>query len=234
MRGWGQDVSIPRFVTQALMVESWGKFTTFSYNLPAWSISDEWFAYLLFPWLLPLFRRVKPLNGFVFALALFVAMTVLAPLAVGKNLTELSIDFGILRIIPEFCLGIALYRWRITKNSGWSIAFCAIAIVIPAALVGGQFDIAAILGFGFLILLAAQGRQISSRVLIYLGEISYSFYMIHFLTLFAAWRIGGDFGHRGLWIAAAFPVTIALSAVLYEIVEKPARRHLRHLSDARA
>lgn len=45
------------FVASLLMVHNWGFFDGLVWNVPSWSISTEWFAYLLFPGMVLLVNR---------------------------------------------------------------------------------------------------------------------------------------------------------------------------------
>ena len=69
------------------------------------------------------------------------------------------------------------------------------------------------------------------RRLVRLGELSFAFYMVHLLVLRAGTNVLGTkplFGPTaGLAVTAvAFTVSLGLSWVLYEAVERPARRLL--------
>ncbi len=39
------------FVINLFLLQAFGLIPYYTYNVPSWSISAEWFAYLLFPWL---------------------------------------------------------------------------------------------------------------------------------------------------------------------------------------
>ena len=75
---------------------------------------------------------------------------------------------------------------------------------------------------------------LGSRPLVWLGEISYSIYMIHFPVLLVTRRLWERVG-IAQWTASgravAFAVTvgmvIALAAMLFYVVERPARMRLR-------
>lgn len=64
-----------------------------------------------------------------------------------------------------------------------------------------------------------------------LGELSFAFYMIHLLVLRAGTELLGTKPHFGLLAGlavttTAFAVSLGLSWLLYEAVERPARRLL--------
>ena len=77
-------------------------------------------------------------------------------------------------------------------------------------------------------------RILASRPLVWLGEISYSIYMIHFPVLlvtrrfwervgFLQWSASG----KALAFAVTVAIVIALAALLFYVVERPARMRLR-------
>ncbi|WP_462187312.1 MULTISPECIES: acyltransferase family protein [unclassified Frankia] len=101
----------------------------------------------------------------------------------------------------------------------------------------GFIDTLTLPAFAIIIFLAgtreADGRRIpvfSSRPLVYFGEISYAFYLVHP----AALTISGELGWvdattaagTALAILADFALSFALAAVLHHTVEGPARRWL--------
>jgi peptidoglycan/LPS O-acetylase OafA/YrhL len=77
-------------------------------------------------------------------------------------------------------------------------------------------------------------RILGSRPLVWLGEISYSVYMVHFPVLivirrlwerlgFAQWQPAG----RMFAFMATVALILALAAMLFYVVERPARSRLR-------
>lgn len=93
-----------------LLIHAWGTTPDqFAWNGASWSISAEFFAYLLFPVFLLFHRRLTPLWGMMLCAVLFIALDAYAMTA-GKHLTDRTYDFGILRILPEFLFGMFLYR----------------------------------------------------------------------------------------------------------------------------
>ncbi|MCA0312444.1 MAG: acyltransferase [Candidatus Melainabacteria bacterium] len=92
----------------------------FSYNAPSWSISTEFFFYLVFPLLLPLVNR-KPLITWIGSLALTVTFIYFCNVSGLPELSDTSVDMrGMLYISPfprlfEFLTGMCLaklYRER--------------------------------------------------------------------------------------------------------------------------
>jgi peptidoglycan/LPS O-acetylase OafA/YrhL len=69
-------------------------------------------------------------------------------------------------------------------------------------------------------------KILSHKIFVYLGEISFSFYMIHMMVIGHL----GAIGHPGL-TALAFGLTLLLSVVVYRFIEEPARVRLKRRLD---
>lgn len=230
-----------------LMVHAWGFAPEAGWNHPSWSISAEWFAYLLFPafawvtWRL----RDRPIMAVSGAIAGMMALYLVFERLAGFPLTSATIAWGALRIVPCFAYGCAAYlAWRKggVSRPGLFAGLSAGLIVAAAAL--GLWDGVIVALFGLLILSLAglddrKAGPLASPFAIYLGEISYSVYMVcvpwKLLGVNAAQKLtgSGDGGlHIVVWLAlvAAVPV---IAAITYHLVERPARRWMRGFMDRR-
>jgi peptidoglycan/LPS O-acetylase OafA/YrhL len=237
--------SLPANLT---LTHAWGLAPGSAFNHPSWSISAEWFAYLSFPafafvaWRL----RERPILATVlaagFALGLYAAFQPLA----GYALTEATFRWGALRIVPCFALGCALYL--VHRRGGVPLAgpvalVSGAAVLVSASL--GLWDAITVLSAGGLILgLAsldnARAGVFGSKAGVYLGEISYSIYMVCapvllLMTNVAARVTGADDKRFHIIVWLALVATIPVAAMLtYHLVERPARKAMRGWSDRRA
>ena len=225
-------------------VHAWGFIGHHAWNFPSWSISSEFFAYLIFPLFLSL-TRLGAWAGLLFStVALSIAFFVIG--AVFRPYTALSFDFGIFRIFFEFGLGVFVYlvcartvlsgravRWLL---GGATFLFVAIAHLSTS----NTDDLALILLSGAIIFLLGQLSRsptpglMRSRSLVYLGEISYSTYMIHYMAelvyLGLVSRLVGTPGVLPFWAWLGLVAVIGLgSAASFHLVEVPARNYLRRL-----
>lgn len=227
------------------MTHAWGLAPSSAFNHPSWSISAEWFAYLTFPafafvaWRL----RTRPVLATVLAAA--VALGIYAafqPLA-GFSLTEATFRWGALRIVPCFLLGCALYliyRRAPIPFAGPVALLSGAGVIVSASL--GLWDPITVLFAGGLILAfgslsnAAAG-PLASRAGVYLGEISYSIYMVCAPVLLVMTNVAGRLTgaddkrfHIIVWlgIVAAIP---AVAMLTYHLVERPARKALRRMAE---
>ena len=227
------------------MVHAWGLAPDAAWNHRSWSISAEWFAYLLFPafafvsWRL----RARPLLAVAGAVALMAALYLIFPRLAGFHLTEATIAWGALRIVPCFAYGCALYlvfRRAPLPMPGVVSAVAAVLLIATAAL--GVTDGVLVVLSGALILgLAslpnARAGVLASKPAVYLGEISYSVYMVLVPWQLLAVNLAAKLTNAPdnqlqlfVWLAilAGLPVVAAVS---YHLVEFPARRALRRLAD---
>lgn len=231
-----------------LLVQSWGLAPTASFNHPSWSISAEWFAYLTFPATAALAWRLRdrPILAVGLAAAVVVGVNLAFGAIAGFNLTHATFQWGALRIVPAFLFGAALYlAWRSgAVASPWLARFGAAAaslIVIVAASFGAErphIDILIVLALGLMILsIGGLDRDrpgvLSSKILVYLGEISFATYMIYVpwkWVFLKAVRAVLDLGDEGLpftWWFAGLVALVPLSMLAHHLVELPFRRIVR-------
>lgn len=237
-RNWGYAAQ------HLLLLHAWGTTGSAAWNGPSWSISAEFFAYLSFPLYLILVRRWRPLPGLAMAVGVFALFWLASPIFGGAGLTQRSYDFGILRIIPEFLIGMFLYMVicqtsdRVPPDT--RILRPAIALCILAYLAAAHADLpdpVLIFSMSMLIFVlglnafGSQSNLMRHPALVYLGEISYSTYMVHYIFLVVAQGLAAKlFGTTAfpLWYWGGTIAAIYLASVVsYHLIELPARRFIR-------
>ena len=217
-----------------LLVQNWGLTGALSWNDPAWSISCEVAAYLLFPWLaiaidwrkLPTLALVTAAGGLLFALSWIM-----------RDQPTLGADiprFGLARCLIEFTTGtIVAALWL--RGARGSVA--AAALAGTAWYMGAPETLCAPVTFAALLLMLARiavrpypprrHAGHAERVIHYLGEISYATYLSHFL-LWKAFKLA--FVRPGqippTHIAIYLVLVFVASAGLYRYVERPAQRRI--------
>jgi peptidoglycan/LPS O-acetylase OafA/YrhL len=232
--------SLEALPANLLMIHAWGFAPVAGWNHPSWSISAEWFAYLSFPlfaWA-ALKLKHRPLTALAGAVTALTALYIGFEAVAGFPLTQATIHWGALRIVPCFAFGCALHafwRERPMKSAVSALAGAAFfgAFALGAADEGAP-DAVIVTALGFVILFLAGLAQTRSNLLgqaplVYLGEISYSVYMvcvpwkIVFVNLTAKLlQIQDEKLPLNLWLVFLVGV-IPLAAASYHFIEKPAR-----------
>jgi peptidoglycan/LPS O-acetylase OafA/YrhL len=246
-----------------LLLQAWVPLAALVWNSVAWSLSDEAFFYLLFPFLKKRFLKISLPGLAGIALACWAVSLAMSWTYVLRNPDHLqAIDADVLNAfwlnavkfhpfarIPEFLLGMAcgamFVKFRRAARPGGDgklplplvLAGLAIAAtvahysaripytVLHTSLLAPAF--AAII-FGFA-LQPRWGALLNWKPLVFLGEASYSLYLLHsfflgpfFFTQTAVPR------HRGLgWYFLYFVLALGISGLVYRFVEEPSRRKLR-------
>gem|GEM_PF-4208853 len=202
---WGGITPGYEILTNVFLVQAWGPSGGLWLNFPAWSVSAEAFAYLLF---LPLAFVVVRVNA-TLALGMAVGLYVLTwelVLRSGLELTELSTSYSMLRAVPEFILGLALYQWR---GRGWRFSYVMAALVVVTLILAGRI-ISAPTNFASILLIAAIAT-----------------YMFHIFVVRAARDMLGPLQTHPLAALATLAAAVLVGAALYHLIEEPARRMLR-------
>ncbi|MDO9709516.1 acyltransferase family protein [Paracraurococcus lichenis] len=219
-----------RFGTEAflaclLLIQNWWYFLPGCWNAPAWSLSAEWAGYLLFPAFLFLAARVKwPL---VMAFAGMAALEILL-LAKGASPGATGLP-GMGRMVFGAVTGCLTHRaWLAGARLPVMPATIAALLLLGIAHVPGLGAVGA-LGFPAFVLMAAReegpiAQICGARPAVWLGEISYSIYLWHWLVLQIAQRLPEAEARGPIWYGALFAAVLLLSWASYHWIERPARR----------
>jgi peptidoglycan/LPS O-acetylase OafA/YrhL len=232
------------FLANLLMVHGWTLPTRASWNGVAWSISCEWLAYLAFPLLcLTPVYRLRTLPCTLALVAVLLGMSWLCQCLPWDN----PINFGIPRIVAEFVAGACLFNlYSRRAYAGWNWSW-----IMPLAVVGLAAGVVGTMRLGVwgfwvtplmavILLGAAYGRGaapqfLSTRVMLFLGRVSYSIYMVHMFCLHAVnkcchVRPGSWPGLKlALLVFGYVGCTLLVATVCYYTVEVPSRHFLRRI-----
>ena len=241
-------VFFEKFATNLLLLHSWipDKAFYFSFNAPSWSISDELFFYLMFPFLLLLFR-FKNVTYLFFLMLLIPILIYLAPEAIEHKVFYIN---PLLRIF-DFILGMLLYQLyekgvlkpRTAKTAtlreflaiGLFLLFFSLHAYIPQ---GYRYSCyywipmaLAILMFsyssGYISIILSKGWLVKA------GEISFAFYMLHQLVIRYISIIEGKLhliNNYYLLILIMFIISIVASYLSYVFFEMPINRYVKKIN----
>ncbi|WP_433392362.1 acyltransferase family protein [Micromonospora sp. KLBMP9576] len=246
---WFAD-PVDRFVAleNLFLLQAWdprgGHF--YSVNTVSWSLSCELFFYLCLPLALPLIRRVRPWA--LWAVVIAVPLLILA-LWPAQALVPEESRWWFTQIFPpvrslEFWMGVAAAelmrrgRWRGPGLPVASLLFVA-TWVVAAQWVRAELW-AALLSVAYILIITAaadadvRGRRSPwrSRPMIWLGEVSFAFYLVHVLVMISVLRLTGDWGvgFPGWWgllvVLGFLVVNLILAGLLHRFVETPMMRLL--------
>lgn len=209
-------------------------------NSPSWSISAEWYAYLLFPVIVPIVSRLQSRH------ASLICVSLLLLIGIDHMLfSHEQQNFGwgaLVRVLPEFIVGMFAYRLykeqffrKLWERDGTLIA---IGIVMVTLCLAGVSDGLIVIVMPILLLASVSnsGRMsfiLNARPLHWLGDVSYSVYIFQILPLMVVTTMSGilvPYGLRGFSfeITTAFFV-IGSGVLVHRCVDVPARRALRRL-----
>ena len=195
-----------------LLIQSLHLYVTAPLNTPSWSLSTEWWVYVLFPLLVGPFFRLKGVGrGVTFALitGLFLFLMyyvaphygnrfLVKPGELGPPTINMTADFGYFRCLAGFLLGMLTYELYRTGwlsgvlKYGWSFVV-ALGVTI-FCLHSNTHELLIVALFPFVILAAAYNNDwikqaLETRPLQRLGELSFSMYMVHMLCIHTGWLL---------------------------------------------
>ncbi|WP_375305417.1 acyltransferase [Bradyrhizobium sp. A11] len=235
------------FLYNILLVQAWGVTDHLSFNSPSWSISAEFFCYLIFPLLMLFARKVQPivLAAIVAALYLVLAHGHLPIWQERSQMYGANFDYGMLRALPSFLNGILLailfrmsHPYRSKRMIIAGIGMFGISVLVLN--VFAKPDLAILL-FSCAILLTAVGESAfkqfpGARLLGRLGNTSYAIYMLHDAVLIAVFKplwtwLGLRPDQFGLYALACCVVLTVIADRTYAYFENPARRLINRWAD---
>ena len=232
----GTPHSPTNWIASFLLVQNWIGLAD-TWNTPAWSLSAEWSSYLAFPLLAWIIWRVR-----TSWLAIALAAALLSILAAVMFVRYGDLFYlrtgvqGVVRCACEFSAGMLVFRLvdvapQARRWGGFSLI--AGLMLLVGALSFKQMDWPA--PFAFVLIVLACWSEVrmatvlfGNRVVAWLGEISFSLYIVHWFLIECAFGLlaGGPHGTRNHATAIA-AVTLALAsavpiaALLYRYVEQP-------------
>jgi peptidoglycan/LPS O-acetylase OafA/YrhL len=244
-----------KFISNLTLTQSFLplKSAYFTFNAPSWSISDEMFFYLLFPFIIYLVYKRQN----IFHILLFSTLTILFFLTfIIKKETYQHALFYINPImrIADFCIGICLYnfcvrasakRERMLKNVKWGgveiisvtvfICFYLLAYYIPKVY---RYSFWYWIPISLLIVVFYLSRNglcskvLSNKYFVLLGEISFGFYLFHqligrlFLGFISKMQIDVSYPYRFIIV---FTITLIASYLSFKYYETPCNKKIKQL-----
>jgi peptidoglycan/LPS O-acetylase OafA/YrhL len=242
---WERDFHTADFVACVLMIQAWG--FGFSYVAgTTWSLSTEFFAYIVFPVVVSFAVFARPAYALgVFALSVILLYTVVTShLGVNGPLDVVASSsiLPVLRCLAGFCLGLIGYRLsQVDACRKFLTSSAALLVLMTGLLFAAHFEAPDLILFAFfpVIVLMLYFEPVfakhifANRVSYHLGVVSYSIYLVH--PLFNAGRLEpiaeryiGNIAHP-LTLIAMTLLSWGFACALYRFVEMPGRLYVQRV-----
>lgn len=248
--GFVGERSVFAISTNLALAQSLGIHSGLTWNTPAWSISTEFYTYLVFAgvcFIAPTRRSV------VASLLALVGLSALAFFS-RYGMRE-TFGFGFFRCLYGFFAGVLTFEaWKSVKTrTGGTLAEIATLVVVGIFVTfAPNLRLLEYLGapiFAFAVFIFAQqagaiSHAMESRFAKALGRWSYSIYMVHMLVVASLFSLLDNFGRGWTAIDASgneivtmtsawvgdlialvyLTIVVALASFTYRFVEKPGQR----------
>lgn len=215
------------------LINNWGSSNILVWNIPSWSISTEFSAYLIFPFIAIILNKVRSYIWLFFVMGICcISISYLYYQKSATSIGEFISLLGIWRCLFEFTLGMLIYSfYRKGVFNHQSTIRLFIAMVLLLFICKGfelpdfvWIPLFMMLFISFFVCLETYSTIKSPRLLLWLGDVSYSVYLIHYLikdvmklfleTEQASWQ----------WILIYFVIVLGSSHFIYHFYEIPIKR----------
>jgi len=245
--------SVDTIIANLLLVHSLHLFDFYTWNGPSWSISTEFYTYLLFALGVGLTKR----RIVLLLLPVVIASAAALWLLVGSMYT--TYDWGLIRCILGFSVGVL--TWHAHRAAwlrpGTALELISVGLIVAfvwrAGMTGLSLAAPALFALAVLVFAAEAGavsRLLRAPAGLWLGERSYSIYMVHVLIasllidaaklsrlggidLIAEGRIGRQLWEGDVVYLVYFLLVLGFAAVTYRSIEVPARAGFRRIATPR-
>jgi len=251
--------------TNLLLLHSMGLNGNLSWNSASWSISVEWWMYVVFPFLLIPFRKLTDwkkififfgvISGYFFIIYYLYPLSAAAsgaPSSSIKDTLDVTYNYGFVRCFFGFLFGMLLYelyrvgwgRKYLNKNITWLLTMAIVVIVMTFSMP----DFIPIIAFSAIILASVYTEGIGKKLLnlkplVYLGDISYSLYLMHLPIMFFLLNYlrvkkfpevqleNPSWQTAWLYTLVYLAIVIFVSTLTYYFIEVPMRQKLNQSSN---
>ena len=230
------------YLMSVFLIQNWGFSDELAWNVPAWSISAEWMAYLLFPIFAWLARRcARNILTIIIGVLLPLILLGIGLALMGEDLGGSIPQNGLLRCVTEFASGVFVHRlWTLTEKYRMIVfvGSVVLASMVFAYLYLGVSDSWALpFTWAFaVLLLATEPRMarwiLANRVMETIGLWSYSTYLAHyFVRDWVKFLLIRDGAQSCIPIIFYIGGTVFASVLLYRLIEIPGRNRFRYIVD---
>lgn len=239
---------LSRAITNLSLTQSYIplKSIYFSFNAPSWSISDEMFFYLVFPFLILSIPKIK-----VFRNSLILSVIAIIPLltlVIPENYYHQIFYINPFTRVIDFIIGIFIfniYKTFAQKERSINYNYLEISAILlllvffifhPSIAKVARYSFyywipMSYLIFSFSFQKGKVSNFLSKKIFIHLGEISFGFYMFHQLVLRYFSIINFkflDINNEILITILTFSISLIVSHYSYILFESPMNRYIKN------
>jgi peptidoglycan/LPS O-acetylase OafA/YrhL len=233
------------FLLDLALIQSWGFTDHLSWNYPSWSVSAEWFCYLLFPLAAPVAVRFGRWRTAGAVAVLLVAVSTTYLTAFNDSLNQSTGLLTLLRAAPEFILGCLLRQFvgevRVEHWPWLAVVAAATGVWVASFFTVLPIGLLAIPLFAVLILAGSVpgnlvSRTLSLRPLVLVGAASYSLYLMQApvqkgASVLKQYLSPAHPMRSAVVVATYLLLLVGGTALVHVFVENPSRRWLRSKLD---
>lgn len=230
------NFNLKQFVLQLFLASNWSTLSRgLSFNGPIWSVSYEMFAYVVFFVCLPLLRR--------WTLPVAVLLCAMGFAVGGSSMHLHLVNHGAFTTTGYFFVGMMLYLFsrRVSLHLPWMLIAAAVLALsaLAAARLAPGTEVSIVLTAAAIVQLGVCAEHLAlTRLAVfqYLGDLSYSIYLVHVpiqmtVLLTADLFFGGTraFANNLLTLPLFLAATLFVATLAHYRFERPAGRYLRRL-----
>jgi len=232
-----------------VLVQGWGGAESLTWNVPAWTISSQWFGYLIAPVVVMGVVRLRRSTTVVACYVASLAVVLAAYAVLGFDDEHLTAAAPLWRAVGGFVAGALLFHLaavgsRIPALCGrWTgpLVVLLLGMVVGLSVMDLPTMVAEPL-LGLVLLGVAQergaiSRMLASRGTVWLGQLSVALYLTHYPYLMLASRVVTPERFPGAWGWVGILVlslgALGTAYVAYVLIEIPGTNLMRRM-EARA
>jgi len=187
--------SVDAFFSNVFLIHALGIYDTLTWNNPSWSISVEFFTYLVFGLIVYLFRSKLQSVSILIAIS-----SILVLYFLNSPNMDITYDYGLIRCFAGFFIGVFIFLWRKISLSlsffvGSVIEWILVVLIVLFVSFFGheQWSLLSPIVFGFTVWffsyeLGSFSSLLKSKFIQILGVLSFTMYMLHSVLLTVMWR----------------------------------------------